>query len=197
MKKHLLSIVALAVALLTSTVADAQVHFGVKAGLNLSSLSLSGDLASNLKTSNQAGFFVGATVDASIPLVGIGADASILYDQRSGKIDNGTDTETAKIRYISIPINVKYSIGLADMANVYVATGPQFSFNLDKGNVLDNVSHKDVKAADFFWNVGAGVTLLNHLRVGYTYNIPISKTVDETGYSLKNKTHQVSLTYLF
>ena len=40
MKKHLLSIVFVAVALMTSSVADAQIRFGIKAGLNLSSLSL-------------------------------------------------------------------------------------------------------------------------------------------------------------
>ena len=194
MKKSIFSVVVLAVALMTATSANAQVRFGMKAGLNLSSLSLSGEkVAKNLDKSNQAGFFIGPTADVTIPLIGIGADASLLYDQRSGEIEG----ETYKMHYISIPINVKYTVGFSSLASAYLATGPQFSFNIDKGDVAGKILSKDVKAADFFWNVGAGVTLLSHLRVGYTYNIPISCTINENGVKLKNKTHQIALTYLF
>lgn len=198
MKKSIFSVVVLAVALMTATSANAQVHFGMKAGLNLSSLSLSGEnVAKNLDKSNQAGFFIGPTADVTIPLIGIGADVSLLYDQRNGKTTEDGESTTYKIRYISIPINVKYTLGFSSLASAYLATGPQFSFNIDKGDVLGQIGSKNIKSADFFWNVGAGVTVLNHLRVGYTYNIPISCTVDLEGYKLKNKTHQIALTYLF
>ena len=193
MKKSIFSVVVLAVALMTATSANAQIHFGMKAGLNLSSLSISESGIPNIKDSGKAGFFVGPTADVTIPLIGIGADASLLYDQRSGEV-NGRNVN---MRYISIPINVKYTLGFSSLASAYLATGPQFSFNIDKGDVFGQEQYKDIKNADFFWNVGAGVTLLSHLRVGYTYNIPISCTVNEDGVKLKNKTHQIALTYLF
>jgi len=206
MKKHLLSIVVLAFAFMTTTTADAQIRFGVKAGLNLNSLSLSGSVGDNLKSTNRGGFFAGLTADVTVPLIGIGADVAVLYDQRDAKIEGTYVNETTKIRYISIPINVKYTLGFSSIASAYIATGPQFSFNLDKGKVSDYLDKKDIKSADFFWNVGAGVTLLDHFRVGYTYNIPLGKTADGnvnvaglTGqtFSAKVKTHQISLTYLF
>lgn len=193
MKKSILSVVVLAIALMTATSANAQIRFGLKAGLNLSSLSFSGNGAPNIKDSGKAGFFVGPTMDVTVPLIGIGADAALLYDQRSGNY-NG---ETVNIRYVSIPINVKYTVGFSSLASVYLATGPQFSFNIDKGDVFGQEQYKDIKNADFFWNVGAGATLLNRIRVGYTYNIPISSTANEDGVKFKNKTHQIALTYLF
>ena len=101
MKKHLLSIVFVAVALMTSSVADAQIRFGIKAGLNLSSLSLS---SNNLDWSykHRPGFHVGAVVDFKVPLAGLGADISVLYDQRNFRTDNGDGTySNDKLKYIS------------------------------------------------------------------------------------------------
>ncbi len=210
MKKHLLAVVVLAAAMFTTTTsADAQVRFGVKAGLNLSSLSLSDGLA-NLNTKHRAGFFAGVTADVKIPLVGLGADASVLYDQRNFKTgyDDGTgkiEYTTDRLKYLSIPINIKYTFGVDEVASIYFATGPQFSFNLDKNSfswdVLDSagkvVDSYKAKNFDFYWNIGVGFTVLNHLRIGYTYNIPCSKNVDTPEGYAKNKTNQISLTYLF
>ena len=205
MKKHLLSIVFLAVALMTSTAADAQIRFGIKAGLNLSSLSRNGS-GINWNYKHQAGFFAGVTADFKIPLVGLGADASVVYDQRNFKIDNydsngefdGTYSNV-RLKYISIPINIKYTFGVDEIASLYLATGPQFSFNLDNKSFTLKDAGKVFSAQnfDFYWNVGIGFTVLNHIRLGYTYNIPCTKSVDSPIGSLKNKTNQISLTYLF
>lgn len=199
MKKHLLSIVFVAVALMTSSVADAQIRFGVKAGLNLSSLSLtSSNLTWDFK--HQAGFHVGAVVDFKVPLAGLGADISVLYDQRNFKTSNGDGTfSNDKLKYLSFPINIKYTFGFDEVASLYLATGPQFSFNLDNGSfTLEDLGRSwKAKNFDFYWNVGIGFTVINHIRLGYTYNIPCSKSVDSPVGSLKNKTNQVTLTYLF
>ncbi len=205
MKKHLFSIVVFTIAMMTTTATNAQIRFGIKAGLNLSSLSLSEGWA-NFDTKHQAGFFAGVTVDAKVPLLGFGAEASILYDQRNFKINNGDGTySNDKLKYISIPINIKYTIGFDEVASLYLATGPQFSFNVDKnalsfdipnsaGEIIKSYKSKNF---DFYWNVGLGFTVLDHFRLGYTYNIPCSKSIDSPEGSVKNKTNQISLTYLF
>ena len=200
MKKHLLAVVALAAVLFTTTTsADAQVRFGIKAGLNLSSLSISEGWA-NLGTKHRAGFFAGVTTDVKIPLVGLGCDASVLYDQRNFKTDNGDGTySNDKLMYISVPLNIKYTFGIDEVASIYFATGPQFSFNVSNGDfVLETATEKfKARTFDFYWNVGLGFTVLNHFRVGYTYNIPCTKSIDTVYGSAKNKTNQISLTYLF
>jgi hypothetical protein len=101
--------------------------------------------------------------------------------------------------YISVPINIKYTFGVDEVASLYFATGPQFSFNVSNGDFRLEYMAESFKARtfDFYWNVGVGFTVLGHVRLGYTYNIPCSKSIDSKYGSLKNKTNQISLTYLF
>ena len=62
-----------------------------------------------------------------------------------------------------------------------------------------------MKSSTFSWNVGAGVKLINHIQVGYNYNIGIGKTAELNGEGdylkgagkMKNNSHQISVAYLF
>ena len=112
------------------------------------------------------------------------------------------------LHYIDMPINAKYTVGLSSLASVYVATGPQFSWNIGDRHWTPQYITQDweIKKSEFSWNIGCGVTALSHLRVGYNYNIAIGKTAEITPLmvggnavkgKLKNNTHQISLTYLF
>ena len=80
--KKILTLLAVAVALLTTVPAQAQVKFGLKGGVNVTNMSFSSDV---LDATNRAGFFIGPTVKFTLPIVGLGVDASALYDQREGK----------------------------------------------------------------------------------------------------------------
>lgn len=207
MKKTILSLVALVAAFTFATPSQAQVKFGVKAGLNVNSVSLD-NLSSNIDGDNRTGFFAGLTADVTLPLVGLGADISVLYDNKViGLSENGMD-DTKTLHYVTLPINAKYTIGFSSLASVYLATGPQFSWNV--GGRSWAPSHIDegweLKKSEFSWNVGAGVTVLSHVRVGYNYNIGLGNTAETTVLGtglnaikgkLKNNTHQISLTYLF
>ena len=53
--------------------AQAQIHFGVKGGLNLSKASFS-NVKENFKKDNFTGFFIGPMAEFSIPLLGLGVD---------------------------------------------------------------------------------------------------------------------------
>ena len=61
--------------------AQAQIHFGVKGGLNLSKASFS-NVGENFKKDNFTGFFIGPMAEFNIPIVGLGVDASLLFAQR-------------------------------------------------------------------------------------------------------------------
>ena len=156
-------IFTLVVLLATMTVAvQAQVKFGVKGGLNLTTMKFDKDVANK---SNQAGFFIGPTVNFTLPVVGLGVDASALYDQRSAKID-GAD-ETLKQQSIQIPVNLRYGFGLGNTASVYVFAGPQFGFAIgDKvANVVDDALDWRLKDSNLSATVGLGLMLLNHLQI--------------------------------
>ena len=165
-------ILTLVVLLATITVAaQAQVKFGVKGGLNITSMKLDKSVADK---SNQAGFFIGPTVKFTLPVVGLGIDAAALYDQRSAKVLD----ETLKQQSIQIPINLRYGIGLGSTASVYIFAGPQFGFAIgDKVTELANdAADWRLKDSNLSANVGLGLMLLNHVQVSANYNIALGTT---------------------
>lgn len=203
--KKIFTTTLFAVALMTATPSQAQVSFGLKGGLNITNMSLSQDVVSK---SNRAGFFIGPSVKFTLPLVGLGIDAAALYDQRGGKLADGEEEKTITQHSINIPINIRYGIGLGSMASVYLAAGPQFGFNVGDSEFKWNETNSyNLKKTNFSINVGAGVSLISHLEVGFTYNIALGKTADITVLDAAKEAYQqtksrsnswqISLAYYF
>lgn len=188
MKKTLTTLLLLA-ALVLAVPAQAQVKFGLKGGLNVTSMSFNSEV---FDASNRAGFFIGPTVKITIPLAGLGVDVSALYDQRSAKVKvaNVTTEQTLKAQAINIPINLRYTFGLGDAANLFIFAGPQFGFNVgDKDQSLYESSTWRLKNSNFSVNVGAGFTVLSHLQISANYNIACGKTADA---SVSNTIQQIA-----
>ena len=182
---------------LLSTAMQAQIKFGVKAGYNLASMSLSGDV---LQSSNKAGFFFGPTVKLSLPLTGLGIDGSVLYNQVSSDVtvEQGV-SHSMVVKQLAIPLHLRYGIGLGSVASAFFFAGPQFAFN-----VAD-----DIKQIDWKWknaytsaNIGAGVSLLKHFQLHLNYNIGLSnmgEAQSDTYGSLRGKARvwQMGAAYYF
>lgn len=167
--KKILTIAVLFAALMTTVPAKAEVKFGLKGGLNLTSISLD---ANAISKSNQAGFFIGPTFKFTIPIVGLGFDASALYDQRKAEVD---DT-SIKQQSIQIPINIRYGIGLGSTASIYFFAGPQFGFNVGDKDIKTDVGNWTFKSSNISANVGLGLMLLSHLQISANYNFGLGKT---------------------
>ena len=173
-------LLAMIVTMTAANNASAQIKFGLKGGVNVTDMSLN---SSVFDASNRTGFFVGPTIKVQLPLVGLGIDASALYDQREAKIKVGNTTtkETLRSQAINVPINLRYGWGLSSMANIFLFAGPQFGFNVgDKDQKIDEKSTWSVKNSNFSLNFGAGVTLLSHLQLTANYNVVCGKTSDAT-----------------
>lgn len=188
----MISVWMVVVCLMMAAPVQAQFHLGVKGGLNLSKASLSKDA---LKGDNQTGFFIGPMAEFTLPIVGIGVDVAALYSQTDLAAKGYAD---AKLKTIEIPVNLKWSFGLGSLLGVYVATGPQFGFNIgNKNSFMDY----ELEKKNTTYNVGAGLKLFRHLQVGANYNFALGKTavlIDEGEViKVKNNTWQVSLAYLF
>ena len=197
--KRIFTAMLFAAAMMTATVAQAQIKFGLKGGLNVTNMSFSQDVADK---SNRAGFFVGPTVKVGIPLAGLGVDAAVLYDQREAEAEG----LTVKQRSINVPINLRYNIGFSSLVGAYIAAGPQFGFNIgDKHQTLvQDVSEWKLNTSNFSVNVGLGVMLLSHLQIGANYNIVCGKTGEVTvfdgakeAFRGRSNTWQVSAAYYF
>ena len=225
--KKIISALLVAVCLCMALPSQAQLRWGVKAGLNLNKADFSG-LKENFKAENKAGYFFGPMLDFTLPIGRLGFDASLLYSQKSAKIEytpddprEATASKTSRQHAIDIPINLKYSIGMGDMASVFVTAGPDFSFNLKSDDVFKGIADlagetigsgvkSTAKKADIGINVGLGAKLINCLQIAVNYNIPLGnsnkatvsdKNLDTilTGdvFKKKNKMWQVSLAYMF
>ena len=207
MKKfYVLMLMAVAIAMPSK----AQVSFGVKGGLNFTNMSFDkGSVDDFLK--NKAGFFVGPTVKFQLPVVGLGIDGAVLYDQRESDIEVGTTSEKLKSQSIQIPINLRYEIGLGESANIFIFAGPQVGFNIgDKTSDLwKDMAEWRLNTSNFSANVGLGFTILSHLQVSANYNIALGKTgevdfksaVDQTWDAVKGEAKanswQIALAYYF
>lgn len=181
--KKVFTLALVALGMMAAMPSQAQIKFGVKGGLNITDMSMSKEV---LDASNRTGFFIGPSVKFTLPIVGLGIDAAALYDQREAKLKlsaddeiSGTDFTSNKVKQqsINIPINLRYSIGLGDLAGIYFAAGPQFGFNVgDKDFDWTKTTSYRLKSSNFSVNLGAGVTIVKHLEVGFNYNIACGKT---------------------
>lgn len=193
--KKLLSTLMVIACLALAIPAQAQIKFGVKAGLNVSKLHLSKE---TLSSDNRAGFFVGPTAEFTLPLLGLGIDGSVLYNQFGVDSEEGTSTKKS----IEIPINLRWTVGFSSLVGAYVAVGPQFGFNVGD-RWFDEVCEFKKNTTSF--NVGAGLKLLGHLQVGANYNFALKDNgkihrgdiEDLTTIGFKQNTWQVSVAYLF
>lgn len=176
MKKNNLFIIALIVAFSTiATTGYSQVRFGLRGEVGLNKASFSKDA---IEVENLNTFKIGPTVEIMFPVMDLGVEASILYNNSKMKIeDNGSFWQEVEEtnHYIDVPINLKYKFGLISPLKLYVMGGPYAKFHISGGDDFETVSDK-IKAKSFEAgvNLGLGVELFKKLAVGVNYGIPLT-----------------------
>lgn len=180
--------------------AKSQLKFGVKGGVNISSVHLNSDI---LKADNVTGFQIGPMLETTIPLIGVGLDAAILYSQKGMDVKSETGISTnVKTDYIDIPVNLKWKFGLP-ILKAYLAAGPYVGFRVggDKfwdipGSVIGQMKAKNFGAG---FNFGAGVELIRHLQVGVNYGLGLTDnySADKVDFSAKNRGWSITAAILF
>ena len=207
-------VVVLMMALLMISPANAQVRLGIKGGMNLSKLTFDKDVVSS---NNRAGFFVGPIFYVDLPfLPGFGFDLAAIYDRKgttmTAVIDDQKYEKKGYVQFLDVPIDINYKISFTRGFAIYGSTGPQFSFNLkqdDFKTIVDQRANYKIKDSNFSWNVGFGMEIVRHFRLGYNYNIAlgdwaeVQEDLTETVYQglkndkMKGSSHQVYLVYIF
>ena len=207
-------VVVLMMALLMISPANAQVRLGIKGGMNLSKLTFDKDVVSS---NNRAGFFVGPIFYVDLPfLPGFGFDLAAIYDRKgttmTAVIDEQKYEKKGYVQFLDVPIDINYKISFTRGFGIYGSTGPQFSFNLkqdDFKTIVDQRANYKIKDSNFSWNVGFGMEMIRHFRLGYNYNIAlgdwaeVKEDLTETVYQglkndkMKGSSHQVYLVYIF
>lgn len=184
-----------------ATSANAQVKFGVKAGVAVNELKFDSDV---LNSDNRAGFTGGLMLEVMLPIANLGFDVSAMYVHRTSDVSSEDIERNVNRDYIEIPLNLKWKIGLPIVGKIvtpYIFTGPSVAFLTSKTAINDALKNKKVDVA---WNFGAGVQLINKIQIGASYGIGLTKTLEAIGADLdpadiegKNRYWTITAAYLF
>ena len=175
---------------LLSLSASAQnTHFGIKAGVNLSTVKVSDGEDYDGKT----GFHVGGL--AHIHISRHFAVQPELYFSTQGGQDEGEDIKL-KLNYINLPVLAQYMFD----EGFRLQTGPQIGFltgaESKTGNVEVDVDDQ-IQSIDFSWVFGGSYLFSNGFGVDVRYNLGLSNISDISAYEAKNRVFQLGVFYQF
>ncbi|MPS64442.1 MAG: PorT family protein [Chryseobacterium sp.] len=192
MKKTILGI-AVAISSLTFAQEKAKssaspVSFGVKAGLNVSSINADDSKA-------KAGFYGG--VFANIPVAtSFSVQPEVLYSGMGAKNKNYSSVKL-NLDYISVPIMLQYNV----LPELYLEAGPQFSFAISK-KIKGDGGSVDVdnyyKGFDFGVGIGAGYYIAQGFGVTARFVAGATDIIENNpGDAIRNNVFQVGVAYKF
>lgn len=177
MKKFVLLFAAVAI----FATANAQsLSYGIKAGINTTTdLFKNGLLNENYKlTDNKAKVGFQAGVFARVGVLGFFVQPELYYSQSRTELtfqnikDSKVSTEISKMNMLNIPILFGYKFGPAR-----VNLGPVASIQLSNNNIIDNIAglDSDIKTANWGFQAGVGLDLLNRLTLDARYEGSLTK----------------------
>ena len=214
MKKSMLIICTLMLCA-TVTAQTKKVRLGVKAGLNISSLSFD---ESEINSSNKSGFAAGLM--AEIPVAEkFSIQPELVYSQQGMKfsysdaeVENSHYKSTISLNYINIPVMLKYYF----VKGFSIQAGPQIGILLKAKNEYqdnflgyenrENLNLKDyTNGIDTSVNFGLGYQFKDKFYADARYNISYSdifKEANPTGNyiinsDMKNRIFQITIGYFF
>ncbi len=198
--KKLLTIASALFLMSLSTMAQAQLRFGVRGGANFSRIDVN-----EAKSNARGGFFVGPAADLLIPGVGLGIDAAFMYSEdktRFKTVGSKPVTDVFKVNRLVLPISIKYKLPIPKFSP-FVYAGPEINFNLkDNGerikDFIEDITGKDTydaKGANVSMNFGAGVEFFDRFDVFLNYNFGLVDTLKD--YDSKCKLWRIGATYYF
>lgn len=177
-------------------IASAQVKFGAKAGLNLSSVSVS-PKESGVSYKIAPGFNAGFLANISLPGK-FSLQPEVVYSGQGTKVSSTEGSGNYNLGYINVPVLLKYKTA----SGFFVEAGPQAGFLLSAKVKSEGVSTdiKDsFKSTDIAGVFGLGYMSPLNIGVDARYNLGFTN-LDKSSVSTstaKNGVIQVGVFYFF
>lgn len=169
MKKILL--VTTIILLTTCYSASSQVRFGVKGGVNFSSIDDVNLKNLNATLSNRTGFQFGMALKAQIPLLGIGIQPELLYTSKSAHITQEQEYDV-NLHYFEIPINIQFGLDLI-LLRPYLMVSPYFGYTINNkfkvNGTKQSIDWENLNRWSSGIGVGAGLDIWR-LQISAKYN---------------------------
>ncbi|MDR2234167.1 MAG: PorT family protein [Tannerella sp.] len=171
--------VLMALMVFATSATYAQLHFGVKGGVNISTVKFDKDV---IASDNITGFHIGPMIEFMPGAIGV--DAALLYSQKGFKDER--DNENVKINYIDVPVNLKIKLAMP-LVSPYFAAGPYMSFLVGGDKVYNFIGstsssiQEQLKAKSFGagLNFTVGAEVVSRLQVGLTYSWGLTDNYSE------------------
>jgi hypothetical protein len=164
------------------------IHFGVKGGVNFSSLS--GDGLEDFD--GRTGYHFGAVVNIGLSEKFF-IQPEVLYSTQGNVYKESGEKATVNLNYINVPIMAGYQI----VDGLIVQAGPQIGFNI-VAKITDNNSDEetdvdDVKTIDFGMGFGAQYKIDFGLFFQARYTLGLSNIIEENIFEVNRKNRVISL----
>ena len=208
----------------TGMSSSSPIQFGIKAGMNVSSLSKDASLQDQ---KSKIGFNAG--VFAHIPLAeSFSVQPEVLYSQYGAKVESvneftalGTTTRTVEsysthLDYITVPVMFQYKF----VPNFYVEAGPEFGFMVtakDKGDrtttttsgsnsststasYTEDIDKDNLNTFNFGLGLGAGYYFTDNFGITARYVAgltDVAKNRQNNSDAIRNNVFQVGLAFKF
>lgn len=172
-----------------------KVSFGLKGGLNVSTLNNSSNSGADYKT--KLGFNAGGLAHIHLaPQLAL--QPEIYYSAQGAKFDIGSTEGKIKLGYINVPVLVQYMFD----NGFRLQAGPQVGFLINADSELGSVEtdvKKNYKKVDF--GITGGVSYVepsSGVGIDARYNLGLSDINDvKASYKTTNRGFQVGLFYIF
>lgn len=179
----------------------AQVRAGVKGGIDVIDNTISTDI---LRISNRMGYQIGGTIEALMPMTGLGLELSLLYGRKEYNVEQKlSDPTIFNYDYLSIPLSIKKRIDFTSMFGIFASAGAYANVRIEGGDLV--VAFEKFKAKQFAAGVNAslGLRLLDNFDLGMYYRCELTDTFAEKSPTIDNLSKKkfqswtVGLSYFF
>ena len=180
----------------SSSIACAQVRFGVKAGYNLSTLIYSGTISLNGERPI-SGFNAG--VYASIPLSeSFSLVPECVYSAQGTSFQTNTSNGKLNYDYLNVPVLIRYKLPKGIFFETGLQVGILLSANEKTNAYTTDIMYKTY-GRDFAWPMGLGYQMpKQHFGVDLRYNLGlVNILISGSDVNVKNSVFQFGLFYTF
>jgi hypothetical protein len=187
--------------------AQAQVKYGIKAGLNFPKLFMKeteGNISVSATTKASTSFYVSgyANIEAA-PNFAI--QPGISYQGKGGIIDDLDEDVTMKFMSIEIPVNLIYYLPVGNTGSFFIGAGPYVGFNVSAKAKLGNIEGKvdigsnedDIKMLDYGANFQLGYKLTNGFLINGGYGLGLGNLANSNDGKLNNRVFSFGVGFEF
>lgn len=170
--------------------------FGVRAGLNIASLTVPDGASTNSKAGFQVGFSYERNLVDALPLY---LETGLYFTGKGGKAGGAK----LNLGYLQVPVLVNYHWSVSDNATIQPFAGLYYAFGIhgkgkaggEKADLFGDEG--GMRRSDLGVRLGAGVNFLKRYYAGLGYDIGVLNTIKEDLATMRTGTFFIQVGYKF